>query len=85
MENILDYIRWRGDLTVEQVPFNEVDGLIFARLAYLPFDEIALSEKDEISVGEAAKRILQVPEIGSKAWAAWRKGVKSPRKRQRSW
>lgn len=28
MGNILDYLDWRGDLTFEQSPFNEVDNLI---------------------------------------------------------
>lgn len=27
MGNILDYLDWRGDLTFEQSPFNEVDNL----------------------------------------------------------
>ena len=30
MGNILDYLDWRGDLTFEQSPFNEVDNLILA-------------------------------------------------------
>lgn len=40
MANIVDYIKWRGDLTFEQSPFNEIDNLILARMAYLPFDNI---------------------------------------------
>ena len=27
MANILDYLEWRGDLTLEVSPFNEVDAL----------------------------------------------------------
>lgn len=37
MNNILDYIRWRGDLSFEQSPFNEVDNMIFSKLSYLNF------------------------------------------------
>ena len=29
MGNILDYLDWRGDLTFEQSPFNEVDNVFF--------------------------------------------------------
>lgn len=40
MGNMLDYIRWRGDLTLEQSPFNEVDNLILSQLVYVNFDGI---------------------------------------------
>ena len=40
MANIIDYIKWRGDLTLEQSKFNEVDNLILSRFSYLPFDKI---------------------------------------------
>lgn len=41
MGNILDYLDWRGDLTFEQTPFNQVDNLILACFSYLDLDEIA--------------------------------------------
>ena len=41
MGNILDYLDWRGDLTFEQSPFNEVDNLILACFSYLDLDERA--------------------------------------------
>ena len=41
MGNILDYLDWRGDLTFEQSPFNEVDNLILACFSYLDLDEMA--------------------------------------------
>ena len=40
MANILDYLDWRGDLTLEQAPFNEVDNLILAELAFVDFGGI---------------------------------------------
>lgn len=40
MANIFDYLRWRGDLTLEQAPFQAVDGLILSCLAYTYFDEV---------------------------------------------
>lgn len=42
MANILDYLEWRGDLTMEQAPFNHIDALILSRLSYIPFDGIVL-------------------------------------------
>ena len=35
MATILDYLDWRGDLTLEQDPFNEVDALVLCQLSYL--------------------------------------------------
>lgn len=37
MANILDYLDWRGDLTLNAAPFNEVDNLILAELSFLDF------------------------------------------------
>lgn len=35
--NVMDYLRWRGDLTLQSDPFNEVDQLILCILAYLNY------------------------------------------------
>ena len=40
MSNLLDYIEWRGDLTFDQAPLNEVDNLIFCLLSYVDLDGI---------------------------------------------
>ena len=40
MPNLLDYIEWRGDLTFDQAPLNEVDNLIFCLLSYVDLDGI---------------------------------------------
>lgn len=40
MANILDYLRWRGDLPLTASPFNAVDSLILSVLAYVPFDGV---------------------------------------------
>lgn len=37
MANIYDYLDWRGDVTFETDPFNEVDNLILSWLAYVDF------------------------------------------------
>lgn len=37
MTGMLDYLNWRGDLTFEQSPFNEIDALILCQLCYMNF------------------------------------------------
>lgn len=39
MNTIFDYLKWRGDLTFDIDPVNEVDNLIFSCLAYLKCDD----------------------------------------------
>lgn len=57
MANILDYMKWRGDLPLcSGAPFNEVDGLIMARFSYLPFDKIEFTEEETVhSIAEKMK------------------------------
>ena len=55
MSNVCDYIKWRGDLKLEQSEFNEIDNLILSRFSYLPFDKII--KKDEtVTIKELNKR-----------------------------
>lgn len=35
MQNLVDYIDWRGDLSFEKSGFNEVDNLVFSEISYL--------------------------------------------------
>ena len=37
MANIVDYLAWRGDISLEVSPWNELDGLLMAVLSYLNF------------------------------------------------
>ncbi len=56
MGNILDYLDWRGDLTLAQDPFNEVDNLILAELSYVDFRGIVpgLGQGSGITLAQAA-------------------------------
>ena len=56
MGNILDYLDWRGDLTFEQSPFNEVDNLILACFSYLDLDEMA-----EVKNGNTIRPTISFP------------------------
>lgn len=44
MTNLLDYVRWRGDLTLAERPFNVVDNLVLAALAYLDLRAVVPGE-----------------------------------------
>lgn len=40
MNNLINYLKWRGDLSFDISPLNEVDALIFSELVYLDFRDI---------------------------------------------
>lgn len=48
MPNIIDYLKWRGDLTFKQDDINEIDKIILSRFSYLPFKYINLEKTDTI-------------------------------------
>jgi len=54
---MLDYLKWRGDLSFSQDPFNEVDNLIFSVLCYNDFGGIVpiVGEDGSIKLCDAAK------------------------------
>ena len=60
MANLLDYLDWRGDLTLDQSPFNEVDNLILAELSFVDFKDIVPGpgEGDSVVLREAAEQFL---------------------------
>lgn len=60
MYNILDYLKWRGDLTFKQSPINEVDNIICSRISYLPLHKIQLNEKE--SLYSVLEKLLKLDE-----------------------
>jgi hypothetical protein len=48
--DILDYIKWRGDLTMEMVPFNHLDALLFSQLSMLRLDDVLIENGEQISL-----------------------------------
>ena len=40
MANLIDYMKWRGDITFEQVKLGEVDNLLLSMLAFIDFSNI---------------------------------------------
>ena len=55
MANVCDYVKWRGDITLEQSKFNEIDNLILSRFSYFPFDKI-IEENEIVTIKELSKR-----------------------------
>lgn len=59
MTNIFDYFNWRGDLSLKQDGFNEVDALVLSRLSYLPFDNIVSADiKEKISLRKTGDKFF---------------------------
>lgn len=59
--NLLDYVAWRGDLTFNQAPFNEIDNLIFTTFAYLEIgDVLPVKDSDEkVSIAHVMKDLWE--------------------------
>lgn len=57
MENILNYLDWRGDLPFSRDPVNEVDLLIFSVLSYAAMDDLFGSDR-EVSLPEMTQRYV---------------------------
>lgn len=47
MNNIIDYIDWRGDLSFKISPLNEIDAVILSQLAYIDFSDIVSADFSE--------------------------------------
>ena len=58
MANILDYLDWRGDLTLREAPFNEVDNLILAELSFIDYEGIVpeMAGRQAPTLREAAEQ-----------------------------
>ena len=59
MANLVDYVNWRGDLSFEQDPFNEVDALFFSCISYVDFSGI-VTEGTSISLSDASDLFFQI-------------------------
>ena len=63
MADMLDYIRWRGDLPFTVSPPNEVDAVIFSTPSYIPFrGRAAFHPEEAIPFSEAEEEFFSYPE-----------------------
>lgn len=56
MADILDYLSWRGDLSLDVSPFNNADNVVLSQLVYIDFDEVYTKP---ITLGKAAQLLLK--------------------------
>ena len=61
MANIIDYVQWRGDIPLDQVPVGAVDALVLSYLAYMPFYGLADEsfEGEGMLLADAAEKLLE--------------------------
>lgn len=65
MGSILDYLYWRGDLSLAQVPFGPVDGLILSVLSYIRLDGLVpAGPEGAVPLRRAAEDCLSSPRPG---------------------
>lgn len=69
MANILDYIDWRGDLSFDESPFNEIDALILMQITYLNFDGILENEnfRTELTIRELSEVFKKSPDFEARS------------------
>ena len=61
MSNILDYLKWRGDLTFSQDSFCDVDNLILSQLVYVELRDIVPADASQsITLSDAADKFFQL-------------------------
>lgn len=63
MANVIDYLRWRGDLPFRADPLNTVDAVIFAALTYIKWEGKPLREPNTPhTIRELAEEFLRLPD-----------------------
>ena len=61
MSNIIDYLAWRGDLSLANDPFNSIDALILSCLSYVNLKGIVPGfGEGNITVEEAAGNFFKI-------------------------
>ena len=68
MPNLHDYILWRGDLSFEQDPLNEVDMLLLSQLSYVAFGPFVPGPTlfpQYVTLQAAAQRLLEYDSEGT--------------------
>ena len=48
MSNILEYIQFKGEISLKHDNINEVDKIILTRISYLPFKEVVVGKKETV-------------------------------------
>ncbi|MBQ8719157.1 MAG: DUF2974 domain-containing protein [Clostridia bacterium] len=71
MANLMDYLRWRGDLPFSASPLGEVDNLIFSKMTFIDLQHVLppYGSGGTMTIGEAARQYAvrvgaQQPNLG---------------------
>ena len=62
MGNIVDYINEYGDKGFDEVPFNEVDGLVLSQFVYLKWENVIpklTDDKDGITLTDMQEKMQE--------------------------
>ena len=62
MSNVVDYVKWRGDLPFSKVPLNVIDNLVLAQLSYIDFRGV-LTEDNQMTFAEAYEKLLEQGDV----------------------
>lgn len=60
MANLMDYMDWRGDITLEQDGFNAIDALIMSQLSYVDFENVGEGFDAPVSIEDASAEYLRL-------------------------
>lgn len=61
MGNILDYLAWRGDITLDKDPFNSIDALLLSCLSYVNFADVVPSiGNGSITIEKASEKFFSI-------------------------
>ena len=56
---LMDYLKWRNDVSLRAAPFNEIDNVVLSYLAYVDFGELLHEPKRHVSIETCFKRFCE--------------------------
>lgn len=59
MNNVIDYVTWRGDLSIEDSPLNNIDFLILSAISYFPIELVVSHSKEVFNLNEVYQRMVE--------------------------
>lgn len=64
MANLFDYLKWRGDLTFNQVPFGKIDALLLSQISYCLISNLVSENLSEsITLKTLCERMKKTPDF----------------------
>ena len=67
MADMFEYLKWRGDISFDQMGINDVDALILATIAYVEFDGLVADDlRTKAPLSIVVKTLLAMPDAQSR-------------------